>query len=107
MDVVSRVSAILRRVARVGYRAAGLALGAATAIGCGSSSAAGPVTPADTAVAYVAGQSYLGTNAYVEYLAGNAPVILTAPHGGSLAPSSIPDRTDARCGGSATTVTDL
>ncbi len=60
----------------------------------------GPVT-------YTAGQSYLGRNGYIEYIAGNAPVILTAPHGGSLTPSTIPDRTAARCGGDATTVTDL
>ena len=56
---------------------------------------------------YVAGRSYLGRNGYVEYVAGDAPVILTAPHGGSLTPAEIPDRTDGRCGGSATTGTDL
>ena len=61
-----------------------------------------PVAP----VVYVAGQSYFGRNGYVEYIAGNAPVILTAPHGGSLSPSSIPDRTAGACGGSATTLTD-
>lgn len=33
-------------------------------------------------------------------------MILTAPHGGSLTPSTIPDRTASACGGSATTVTD-
>ena len=61
-----------------------------------------PIPP----VTYVAGQSYFGRNSYVEYIAGNAPVILTAPHGGALTPSSIPDRTAGACGGSATTVTD-
>lgn len=61
-----------------------------------------PVPP----VTYVAGQSYFGRNGYVEYIAGNTPVILTAPHGGTLSPSSIPDRTASACGGSATTVTD-
>ena len=30
---------------------------------------------------YVPGQSYFGRNNYIEYLAGNAPVILSAPHG--------------------------
>ena len=66
-----------------------------------------PVTPPPVVpVTYVAGQSYFGRNGYVEYLAGNAPVILTAPHGGTLSPSSIPDRTASACGGSATTVTD-
>ncbi len=55
---------------------------------------------------YVTGQSYFGRNNYIEYIAGNAPVILTAPHGGALAPSTIADRTAAACGGTATTVTD-
>jgi len=55
---------------------------------------------------YVAGQSYFSRNGYIEYIAGNAPVILTAPHGGALLPASIPDRTSALCGGTATTVTD-
>lgn len=55
---------------------------------------------------YVPGQSYFGRNNYIEYIAGNAPVILSAPHGGALTPSSIPDRTAAACGGAATTVTD-
>ncbi len=61
-----------------------------------------PVAP----TVYVPGVSYFGRNSYVEYIAGNAPVILTAPHGGALTPSAIPDRTAAACGGSATTVTD-
>lgn len=56
---------------------------------------------------YTAGQSYYGRNGYIEYIAGNAPVIYTAPHGGSLAPDEIPDRTAGACGGSATTATDL
>ncbi|MEO7360817.1 MAG: hypothetical protein ABI120_10830, partial [Gemmatimonadaceae bacterium] len=55
---------------------------------------------------YIAGQSYFGRNGYVEYIAGNAPVIYTAPHGGSLTPAEIPDRTATACGGSATTTTD-
>lgn len=53
------------------------------------------------------GTSYFGKTEYIEYVAGNAPVIYTAPHGGALAPADIPDRTAARCGGSATTTTDL
>lgn len=56
---------------------------------------------------YTPGQSYFGKNSYIEYVAGNAPVIYTAPHGGSLTPSDIPDRTAASCGGSVTTSTDL
>lgn len=56
---------------------------------------------------YLPGQSYFGRNNYVEYVAGNAPVIYSAPHGGALTPSEIPDRTASSCGGSATTTTDL
>ncbi len=40
-------------------------------------------------IVYVAGQSHLRRNGYVKYIAGNTPVIFTAPHGGTLSPSSI------------------
>lgn len=56
---------------------------------------------------YTPGQSYFGRNNYIEYVAGNAPLIYTAPHGGSLTPGEIPDRTAGNCGGSATTTRDL
>ena len=49
---------------------------------------------------YVPGQIYYGRNNYVEYHAGNVPLIFSAPHGGNLTPSEIPDRT------SGTLVTD-
>lgn len=84
--------------------------------GCGSapgpsqvvvSTPATPATPAIPAGPYTPGQSYFGSNSYIEYVAGNTPVIYTAPHGGALLPADIPDRTDARCGGSATITTDL
>src|SRR5262245_57482478 len=65
-------------------------------------------TPSDSPSAdYVPGQSYFGANRHIEYIAGNAPVIFTAPHGGTLMPASIPDRIAAQCGGAATTTTDL
>jgi hypothetical protein len=51
---------------------------------------------------YVAGQSSFGRNNYVEYIAGNGPLIISAPHGGSLEPGEIPDRT-----GNVTTSMDL
>ena len=38
------------------------------------------------------GQSYFGEREYVEYLCGNLPVILSAPHGGRERPLDIPDR---------------
>lgn len=56
---------------------------------------------------YTPGQSYFGRNNYIEYVAGNAPVIYSAPHGGPLTPTEIPDRTASTCGGAATTTTDL
>lgn len=86
-----------------------VALIALSVPGCAApttSGAPGSGTTAPTAT-YTPGVSYFGTNNYIEYAAGNAPVILTAPHGGALLPSSIPDRTPAACGGSATTVTDV
>ncbi|MGB4960151.1 MAG: T9SS type A sorting domain-containing protein [Saprospiraceae bacterium] len=38
------------------------------------------------------GKSYFGLNDYVEYIAGDLPVIISAPHGGDQNPSAIPDR---------------
>jgi hypothetical protein len=49
---------------------------------------------------FTPGKSYFGRNDYIEYIAGNTPYIISAPHGGSLTPSEIPDRT------SGETVTD-
>lgn len=42
---------------------------------------------------FVQGQTYFGFNNYTEYIAGNFPVIISAPHGGYLKPAEIPDRT--------------
>lgn len=46
---------------------------------------------------FVPGTDYYGTNNYVEYHAGNLPIIISAPHGGYLSPSSIPDRSCTGC----------
>ena len=40
------------------------------------------------------GESYFGRSNYVEYIAGDMPVIFSAPHGGALKPAEIPDRKD-------------
>ncbi|MBL9189627.1 MAG: N-formylglutamate amidohydrolase [Opitutaceae bacterium] len=39
------------------------------------------------------GQSYFDAARYVEYVAGDLPIVLTAPHGGRLKPDAIPNRT--------------
>jgi hypothetical protein len=48
---------------------------------------------AGSEAAYEPGEVYFGRNDYIEYRAGNIPVILTAGHGGLLTPDEIPDRT--------------
>lgn len=40
---------------------------------------------------FIPGTTYLGRNNYIEYIAGNAPVILTAPHGGVVILSEAKD----------------
>ena len=49
---------------------------------------------------YQSGNVYYGRESYIEYHAGNLPIILSAPHGGRSTPDEIPDRTYG------TTVTD-
>jgi len=39
------------------------------------------------------GTTQFGTSEYVESIVGDLPIILSAPHGGTLAPATIPDRT--------------
>jgi len=40
---------------------------------------------------YVAGETYFGDNEYIEYRAGNLPIIIVAPHAGTLLPDELPD----------------
>jgi hypothetical protein len=42
---------------------------------------------------YYPGHVYFGRNDYVEYIAGDLPIVLSAPHGGYAEPEEIPDRT--------------
>jgi hypothetical protein len=46
---------------------------------------------------YIPGNTYYDTTGYVKYIAGNLPIIISAPHGGGLEPSSIPDRNCTNC----------
>jgi N-formylglutamate amidohydrolase len=66
-------------------------------LGCSPNPPAPPAWPTMAAGAlqgpFVPGQVYVGRNGYIEYRAGDLPIILSAPHGGGLAPASIPDRT--------------
>ncbi|PCJ64294.1 MAG: hypothetical protein COA58_13130 [Bacteroidetes bacterium] len=40
---------------------------------------------------YIPGNSYYGVNQYIEYIAGDMPIIIVAPHAGSLQPTILPD----------------
>lgn len=42
---------------------------------------------------FIPGNSYFGKNNFTEYIAGSLPIIISAPHGGDLNPTTIPDRT--------------
>ncbi len=48
-----------------------------------------PAAPADK----IPGQSYFDPARYVEYVAGDLPIVLTSPHGGRLKPDAIRNRT--------------
>ncbi|NOT08836.1 MAG: N-formylglutamate amidohydrolase, partial [Gemmatimonadales bacterium] len=64
----------------------GYVLAAALLAACGT---AGPEAPAP----YTAGTSYFSVDGYVEYIAGDLPLLITVPHGGTMQPLSLPDRT--------------
>jgi hypothetical protein len=46
---------------------------------------------------YLPGETYFGNNDYIEYKAGNLPIVISAPHGGILEPVDIPNRNCAGC----------
>ncbi len=62
-------------------------------LGCGGSDK--PTTPEQVSpeVKYTPGQHYGDVLGYIDYLAGNTPIIITVPHDGTLSPSTIADRT--------------
>ena len=67
-------------------------------VSVGSVSTAFTATPSSPA----GGEVYFGRNDYIEYIAGDLPLIISAPHGGVEAPDELPDRT----GANITTVRD-
>jgi hypothetical protein len=63
--------------------------------GCGQKDAAPSVTASGTT--YVVGQMVADPQGWIEYTPGDAPLVLIAPHGGTLTPSQLPDRTCSGC----------
>jgi len=60
----------------------------------------GPCTkPVTKTFKYKPGGTYWGRKNYVEYVAGDLPLIISSPHGGFLKPSEIPNRTWGVLGG--------
>lgn len=43
---------------------------------------------------FAPGETYFGVDKHIEYIAGDLPFILSAPHGGREKPAGIPDRAD-------------
>jgi N-formylglutamate amidohydrolase len=48
--------------------------------------------PSADAADFVPGKTYFGRSNYIEYLAGDLPVVISAPHGGREKPAEMPDR---------------
>lgn len=46
---------------------------------------------------FTPGQTYFGTNNYIEYIVGNLPIIISAAHGGDMSPAEIPTRNCSAC----------
>ena len=69
--------------------AAAIAFAVVLPVACSSK----PSGPSKEETVYVSGQTYFGENDYIEYMAGDLPIVLGAPHGGYLTPTGIPDRT--------------
>lgn len=59
--------------------------------GSGSTVPSGPVAP------MVVGTAQVDPLGYIEYTPGDAPVVIIAPHGGTLRPTGLPDRNCAGC----------
>lgn len=77
--------------------------GGALAAGCGggSNDTPAPVQPGTTVTGpvgpLVVGTTYADPNGWIEYVPGDAPLIIVSPHGGTIAPAEIPDRSCSGC----------
>ena len=115
---VNNTSSALLEVGRISWTVADVqiasidASGIATAVSAGVTSVVATINGySDTALLevyvpgvvtdYELGTSYKGRADYVEYIPGDLPVVLSAPHGGGFTPAEIDDRTWGA------TVTDL
>jgi hypothetical protein len=95
-----------RAIAAVSMMAALAGCGGAAEVGSATSAPSAPTTPVTRPAptgpqgTLVVGQVQTDRDGYVEFTPGDAPVVLVAPHGGTLVPSTLPDR---RCSGCVTT----
>jgi N-formylglutamate amidohydrolase len=71
--------------------ACALLLGAAALPALRAATPARPDTPA-APNAKTPGTAYFGIARYIEYVAGDLPIVLTSPHGGRLRPATVADR---------------
>ncbi len=92
------VAVVIRRAAV----AAGLAVAVACGGGRSTPTAPSLATPStgQPVTSVVPGVPIFGRSNYIEYVPGDLPVVVSAPHGGALAPADIPNR-------SGTSTTDL
>jgi hypothetical protein len=63
------------------------------------------LAPAVAGAQTVPGAATFGRERYIEYIPGNLPLIFSAPHGGTLTPLEIPDRTAGDCAAAEAFVT--
>ena len=73
-------------------------------VGVVSSSASLEVYVREPILGYEVGKSYFGRNGYVEYVPGELPVVISAPHGGSLRPAEAKDRSYGSTGSDRNTI---